>query len=306
MTRKVAFIFPGQGSQRVGMGKASLTNDTVKHYINKADEILGFELSKIMFEGPEEELTLTENAQPALFTISYALFQVLVESVDHKHMEFFLGGHSLGEYTAVACSGGMTFEDCLKLVRMRGKFMQEAVPKGQGYMAAVMLPKDDVKRELKGFSNIWIANTNSQEQVVVSGTKEELDGFLQHMRRRNVRVIPLKVSAPFHCPLMLPAMEKLKSEFDKVKIGELKYRVLSAHTLQYYSAEDIKRTLLEGMISEVNFYGLVEKLYEEGVRDFVEVGSGKVLSSLIRRILGGSASLNIFTINEVSDIGTFI
>lgn len=297
--KKLAVIFPGQGSQYVGMGKESLHNERFVSFLKRADDVLGFELSKIMFEGPENILTLTENAQPAIFVMSYAIFQIISDSLQ-KDSELILGGHSLGEYTAVSCAGAISFEDCVKLVRLRGKFMQEAVPEGEGGMIAVILPKEKVEEEVKKFENLWIANVNSQDQVVVSGKKESVEKFSEHIRKNfRARVVPLKVSAPFHSPLMAPAREKLKEAFNKVNIGQMKFKILSAHTVQYYSKETVEKTLLDGIVSEVNFLGFIKKLYEDGVRDFVEVGPGKVLSSLVRRILHEFDDVRISTVNAV-------
>ncbi|MCS7212794.1 MAG: ACP S-malonyltransferase [Candidatus Calescibacterium sp.] len=297
--KKLAVIFPGQGSQYVGMGKESLHSERFVSFLKRADDVLGFELSKIMFEGPENILTLTENAQPAIFVMSYAIFQIISDSLQ-KDSELILGGHSLGEYTAVSCAGAISFEDCVKLVRLRGKFMQEAVPEGEGSMSAVILPKEKVEEEVKKFENLWIANVNSQDQVVVSGKKESVEKFSEYIRKNfRARVVPLKVSAPFHSPLMAPAREKLKEAFNKVNIGQMKFKILSAHTVQYYSKETVEKTLLDGIVSEVNFLGFIKKLYEDGVRDFVEVGPGKVLSSLVKRILHEFDDVRISTVNAV-------
>ncbi|MDW8087507.1 MAG: ACP S-malonyltransferase [Candidatus Calescibacterium sp.] len=297
--KKLAVIFPGQGSQYVGMGKESLHSERFVSFLKRADDVLGFELSKIMFEGPENILTLTENAQPAIFVMSYAIFQIISDSLQ-KDSELILGGHSLGEYTAVSCAGAISFEDCVKLVRLRGKFMQEAVPEGEGSMSAVILPKEKVEEEVKKFENLWIANVNSQDQVVVSGKKESVEKFSEYIRKNfRARVVPLKVSAPFHSPLMAPAREKLKEAFNKVNIGQMKFKILSAHTVQYYSKETVEKTLLDGIVSEVNFLGFIKKLYEDGVRDFVEVGPGKVLSSLVKRILHEFDDVRISNVNAV-------
>lgn len=301
--KKVVFVFPGQGSQHVGMGKSSLHNQDFARYLMRADEVLGFEISKIMLEGPEDELNLTQNTQPIIFTMSYALFQLVLKAFggfgDH---DVVLCGHSLGEYTAVACGGALSFEDGVRLVRMRGKFMQEAVPEGQGAMLAIMLGREAVERELEGFSNIWIANINSQDQIVVSGKKGAIEDFLRHLRGKNVRAVPLKVSAPFHCPLMEPAKRNLERFFEKLDVGNLRFKVLSAHTLSYYTDDGIKQGLINGVTMRVDFYGLVLKLYDEGYRTFVEVGPGRVLSSLIRRILKDRSDISVFGVSEVEHI----
>lgn len=298
--KKCAVVFPGQGSQHVGMGKDLLSDERFSRYIDEADKVLSFKLSKLMFEGPEEELILTQNAQPAIFTVSFTIFQYALDYLKDK-FELFLGGHSLGEYTAVSCAGSISFGDCVNLVRLRGKFMQEAVPEGQGGMIALVSSKEKVEQEIKNFQDVWIANINSQDQVVVSGRKDSLDKFADYMRKKNIRAIPLKVSAPFHCPLMYPARERLQKVFERVQINELNFKVLSAHTLEYYSAENVKNTLLDGITSEVNFYGFVKKLYQdEGIDIFIEIGPGRVLSSLIKRILPNAKTI---AINGLVDLG---
>lgn len=292
--KKCAVVFPGQGSQHVGMGKDFLKDERFSRYIDEADNVLSFKLSKLIFEGPEDELTLTQNAQPAIFTVSYGIFQYAFEYLKDK-FEFFLGGHSLGEYTALSCAGAISFSDCVNLVRLRGKFMQEAVPEGHGGMIALVSSREKVEQEIKNFENVWIANINSQEQVVVSGRKDSIDQFADHMRKKGIRVIPLKVSAPFHCPLMYPARMRLQKVLETIQINKLNFKVLSAHTLEYYSVENVKNTLLDGITSEVNFYGFVRKLHQdESIDIFIEIGPGKVLSSLIRRILPNA---KIITVN---------
>lgn len=300
--KKIAVVFPGQGSQYVGMGKDFLSYEKFSHYISEADRVLYFELSKLMFDGPEDKLTLTENAQPAIFTVSYGIFQIALDYLADK-FELFLGGHSLGEYTAVSCAGSISFHDCVNLVRLRGKFMQEAVPEGQGSMVAIISSREKVEQEIKNFENVWIANINSQDQVVVSGKKEYVEKFSEYMRKQNVRVIPLKVSAPFHCPLMYSARQKLQEFFEKVEINEPRFKVLSAHTLEYYSKDRVKKILLDGITSEVNFYGFIKKLHSDvGINIFIEIGPGKVLSSLIKRMIPDSKVITVDGIGALEQL----
>lgn len=308
--KKIAFLFPGQGSQHVGMGKDSFeTNPIFREVVEKADKTLGFPISKLMFEGPEEKLTLTENAQPAIFTVSFGLFKALEKELeggesDRWHHIFVGAGHSLGEYTAVSVAGAMSFEDTLRVVRARGKFMQEAVPEGEGSMVAVMTNYRNVEKELEGFDpkSISISNINSETQTVVSGKKDVVDAFVKKLKERKIRAIPLRVSAPFHSPLMEPAKEKLAEIVNQVEIKEFNFPVLSAHTLEYYTKEKLKDTLLHGVTAPVNFLGCVKKLKEDGVNVFVEVGPGKVLTGLVKRIFKDTQT---FTINNSDDVKVF-
>ena len=308
--KKIAFLFPGQGSQHVGMGKESFeTNQIFRNVVEKADRTLGFPISKLMFEGPEEKLTLTENAQPAIFTVSFGLFKVLEKELEGResdgwHHIFVGAGHSLGEYTAVSVAGAMSFEDTLHVVRARGKFMQEAVPEGEGSMVAVMTDYRNVEKELEGFDPkfISISNINSETQTVVSGKKDVVDAFVKKLKDMKIRAIPLRVSAPFHSPLMEPAKERLSEVINEVEVKEFTFPVLSAHTLEYYTKENLKDTLLYGITAPVNFLGCVKKLREDGVSVFVEVGPGKVLTGLVKRIFKDAQT---FTINSSDDVKAF-
>ncbi len=299
---KMAILFPGQGSQYVGMGGESLSNEVFYSFVKRADQILGFELSRIMLSGPEDILTLTENAQPAIFMVSYALFSILRNRL-HNAYDLIGAGHSLGEYTAISCAGGFSFEDCLRIVRMRGKFMQEAVPPSEGAMIAVMADVEKIKPQIERFSNIWISSINAENQVVISGRKEEIDKFYLDLKEKNIRATYLKVSAPFHCPLMQPAYDKLKKFMENIETKDLNFQVLSAHTLEYYTKDKIKETLLDGIVSSVNFLGCIKKLNQDGVEQFVEIGPGRVLSSLVKRII---PTAKIYTINSIADIETFL
>ncbi len=305
--KKIVFLFPGQGSQFVGMGKDSLDSVLVSSFIKKADEILGYNLSEIMFSGPEEKLNLTENAQPAIFTLSYALFQFLKEEL--KRFGISLNkigvGHSLGEYTAVCAAGAISFEDGVKLVRARGKFMQEAVPVGEGAMLAVMADINQVEDLLNKYQikDVWVANINSENQVVVSGRAEGIKAFGELMKSMKIRFVSLRVSAPFHCPLMEPAREKLSQIMNSIEIRNLNFKVVSAHTLEFYSESNVKETLLSGIVQKVNFFGAIKKLVENGFDTFCEVGPGNVLSSLVKKI---DNSLKVFSFNSIHKFQDFL
>jgi [acyl-carrier-protein] S-malonyltransferase len=308
-SKKIVFLFPGQGSQFVGMGKDCVDSALVSYFIKRADEVLGDNISEIMFSGPEEKLNLTENAQPAIFTLSFALFQFIKEElkkigVDINNLVVGLG-HSLGEYTAICAAGAISFEDGVKLVRARGKFMQEAVPPGEGAMLAVMADTDQVENLLQNYQikDVWIANINSQNQVVVSGKSEGIKIFSEILKSLKVRFVPLRVSAPFHCPLMEPAREKLSKIMSSIEIKKLNFPVISAHTLEFYSEDNVKETLLSGIVQKVNFLGAVKKLVENGFYSFCEVGPGKVLSSLVKKI---EPSLRVFSFGTISDIKDFL
>ncbi len=297
---KIAILFPGQGSQKVGMGADCLSEPTFAEFIDRADKTLGYSLSSLMLQGPEEKLTLTENAQPAIFTMSYALFELMKGKIDLN--DIVGAGHSLGEYTAVSSAGAIEFEDGVKLVHLRGKFMQEAVPEGKGAMSAIMAEVNLVESEIKEFEGVWIANINSNDQVVISGIKEKVDLFCERMRKKGIRSVPLRVSAPFHCPLMEPAKQNLKKFIENIKTYNLKFPVISAHTLTFYDENNVKDTLLYGITEKVNFSGCIKKLWDMGVKTFIEVGPGKVLSSLTKRIVPEAKIINVSSIKDINDM----
>lgn len=301
--KKFVVLFPGQGSQSVGMGYDSKDDETVSYFLKRADEVLNFPLSSLMFSGPEEELTLTENAQPAIFTLSYALFQVMKRefSKSGKELKNFCvsAGHSLGEYTAVSCAGAISFEDTIQIVRFRGKFMQEAVPKGEGAMVAILSNLEMIQEIIKNKENVWISNINSENQIVLSGKKSAVDAVCEEMKEKKIRFIPLKVSAPFHCPLMEKAREKLSKVMEKISENGFDFPVVSAHTLEFYTKENLKETLLYGVVAPVNFLGCIKKLHSMGFDTFVELGPGKVLSSLVKRIIPSAKAISLNSAKDV-------
>ncbi len=275
-----AFLFPGQGSQYVGMGKDLFEkSDLGKKTFKLANEILGYDFMKICFEGPEEELKLTSNTQPALLTVSYILFNLLGQ-------EPVLGaGHSLGEYSAVLCAGGIDFEDAVMLVHKRGKYMQEAVPVGKGAMAAIIgLDMNLIKEKIgmvEGIVNI--ANWNSSSQIVISGEKGAVENAIEILDAPKSVILP--VSAPFHSELMLPAEEKLSSDLDKVNFRDLKFPIINNVDVEEVTASDKVRDGLRRQVSRpVLWHSTVLKmLNNKGVEKYAEVGAGKVLGGLIRR-----------------------
>jgi [acyl-carrier-protein] S-malonyltransferase len=280
---KTAFVFPGQGSQAIGMGK-----DMAENYLDRANQILGFNLKKLCFEGPEGELKKTEITQPAILTVSVAAY----ESLKKKGIPApaAVAGHSLGEYSALVAASALSFKDAVKIVHLRGKFMQEAVPLGEGSMAAILgLTKEQIKeccRKASAGGVVSPANLNSPGQIVISGKKEAVLEATKLCKEAGAkRVIPLQVSAPFHCALMQPAADKLKIELDKIEIKDADIPVVSNVTADYVTnGGEIKDLLIKQVTNSVLWEDSVKKMIADGVGSFVEVGSGKVLAGLIKKI----------------------
>lgn len=275
-----AFVFPGQGSQFVGMGKG-----LAEKYLDQANEILGFDLKKIVLEGPEEELKRTEIQQPAIFTISVAALDRL--ATRDSRPATVVAGHSLGEYSALYAAGSISFEDGVKIVHLRGKFMQEAVPTGEGAMAALLGgEREAIIQICAEVGNVWPANFNCPGQIVISGKKEAVETAGEKLKAAGVKkIIPLAVSAPFHCPLMQPAADKLKAELDKIEIKDAKIPVIANVTASPVTGgEEIRNLLVKQVTSPVLWEDSVRKMIADGVTRFIEVGPGKVLCGLIKKI----------------------
>ncbi|WP_026689936.1 ACP S-malonyltransferase [Alteribacter aurantiacus] len=286
---KIALLFPGQGSQSIGMGKELAANYEVARAIfDQADEALGFSLKDLVFDGTEEELKRTENTQPALLTTSTAIWEVLKEKGIKAH---YAAGHSLGEYSALVAADSLSFGDAVRAVRRRGQLMEEAVPSGQGSMAAVLgMEREDVDRITKEVAevagDVQPANYNCPGQIVISGSKEGVEKASEALREAGAkRVLPLNVSGPFHSSLMKPAAEKMKETLDGLTISQPAIDVIANVTAaKVTSGEDVSRLLYEQIYSPVLWEDTVRKLVEDEVDVFIEVGPGKVLSGLVKKV----------------------
>ncbi|WP_223588557.1 ACP S-malonyltransferase [Neobacillus bataviensis] len=286
---KIAFVFPGQGSQVVGMGqKLANEHPEVMDYFKKADERLQSSLSSLIFEGPQEELTKTTNAQPALLTTSIALLNFFQKSGIQAD---FVAGHSLGEYTALVAAGALTFEEGVYAVRKRGEYMEKAVPNGEGTMAAVLgLDREKLAEVTKAVDDsgfpVSLANLNCPGQIVISGSSKGVELAGEKAKQAGAkRVIPLEVSGPFHSSLMKPASSELRAVLDSLNMKNAEIPVVANVSADVMSdSAEIKEKLIEQLYSPVLWEDSVEKMIELGVDTFIEIGPGKVLSGLIKKI----------------------
>ena len=299
-------IFPGQGSQMVGMGKEFYDKfDLVKNLFKEADETLNFSLSKLILEGPKDELDLTVNTQPAIFLISYSIFNVIKKesNIDLYKAKYF-AGHSLGEYTALSCAGYLSFSDTLKILKIRGDAMQNSVPKGQGGMIAVLGSTvqiiEKILKDNQQKFKAQIANDNSEGQIVISGKIDDLDKLILTLKENAIKNIKLPVSAPFHCSLMSKATSIMSEELKKLSFNKVNHKLISNVTAQEISGTDeLKDLLIKQIENRVRWRESVINMVESGVNHFIEIGPGKVLSGLVKRI---NKEVKINTINNQGDI----
>ena len=304
-----ALLFPGQGSQIVGMGKEFYNSyDLVKKIFKQADDKLNYPISKIILEGPEDKLQLTENTQPAILIVSYSIFAVLKEEFNLNFKSFkYFAGHSLGEYSALVCASSLSYDDALFLLNERGKAMQEAVPVGQGKMLAILgLEIDEIKKILKDQNNkkvCEIANDNANGQVIISGESECVEKLQKILKEKKIKSIPLKVSAPFHCSLMKPASEKMKNKINQTNFNKPLFKIVNNVTAE---AEDdssiIKKLLIDQIFSTVKWRESLIFMEKQGIRNFIEIGPGKALSGMVKRTIKDSNSFSINSIDDMKNI----
>lgn len=301
---KIAFVFPGQGSQIVGMGQDIFQeNEQAKQLFQAADQKLEFALSSLIFSGIQEELTITYNAQPALLTTSYVFFNALLEAGIKPD---YTAGHSLGEYTALAAAGAISFEEAVYTVRKRGEFMEAAVPNKTGSMAAILgmdraLLEEVTATITESGEIVQLANINCPGQIVISGTREGVNQAMALAKEKGAkRALPLEVSGPFHSALMKPAAEKLNEVLNSVKIVQANVPVISNVTAEpIQEPNDIKERLIEQLYSPVLWEDSVKKLIALGVDTFVEVGPGKVLSGLIKKV---DRSVTLYSVSDLESL----
>tara|TARA_Y100001970_G_scaffold50760_1_gene64268 strand:+ start:124 stop:1062 length:939 start_codon:yes stop_codon:yes gene_type:complete len=301
-----AILFPGQGSQIVGMGQEFYNNfDLVKKIFEQADEKLNFKISKLILEGPESDLKLTQNTQPAILTVSYSIFNILKNEFNFNFEDTkYFAGHSLGEYSALVCSDSLEFRDALYLLFERGKSMQEAVPVGQGSMIAVLgLEIDDLSRLIKDAQVngvCEIANDNAEGQTIISGDSESINSLKKILKNNKKKFIPLNVSAPFHCSLMKPAAKKMESKINSTNFKKPNFKIVNNVTsIPEDDPDKIKRLLIDQIYSTVKWRESIINMSKGNVTKFIEIGPGKVLSGMVKRTL---KSINCFSINSIDDM----
>ncbi|HEX8140199.1 MAG TPA: ACP S-malonyltransferase [Pyrinomonadaceae bacterium] len=300
MSGKLAYIFPGQGSQAPGMGRdLAETFPAARRVFEEADEALGFSISRVCFEGTAEELQLTENTQPAILTVSVAALRAM--EAEGFPAPDFVAGHSLGEYSALVAADALSLADAVRTVRARGRYMQEAAPRGSGAMAAIMGADLETVMNACGEAQqgqvCMPANINSPGQIVIAGDAAAVERAIAIVKERGAkRAIKLNVSAPFHCALMMPAQERLAQDLSELTFRELRAPLITnVDAAEVLSGEEARDALVRQVSSPVRWQESVELLISEGVETFVEVGPGKVLSGLLRQIKRDARGLNVET-----------
>ena len=299
-------LFPGQGSQSVGMGKELHDNfGYIKNLFDEADDVLNLSISKLIFEGPKELLDQTENTQPAIFLVSYSIFNIIKNETEFDISKAnFFAGHSLGEYSALACAGVINFKETIKLLKTRGNAMQNAVPKNEGGMVAVLgleIKKiEEIIENSKTKFNCYLANDNSNGQVVVSGKIEDIEKFTTELNKSKIKYVKLPVSAPFHCPLMSPATKIMNKELSETKFYAPYNMIVSNVTAEPSNdPEYIRELLIEQIEKPVRWRESVINMIKQGSKKFIEIGPGKVLSGLVKRI---DRNVDLIQINNIDDL----
>ena len=304
-----ALLFPGQGSQIVGMGSEFFNNfDIVKKIFQEADDKLNFKISEIILNGPEADLKLTKNTQPAILTVSYAIFNVLRKEFNFNLDNFkYFAGHSLGEYSALLCAEAISFDDALYLLHERGKAMQEAVPVGEGAMLAVLGSEPIIinpyLEKVKKNGVCEIANDNANGQTIISGNTQQINELKNILKENKIKSIPLPVSAPFHCSLMKRASDKMKEKINSVQFSSPKFKIIANVTaLPEDKPEKFKNLLVDQIYSKVRWRESILYMTNNKINEFIEIGPGKVLSGLVKRINKESKSCSINSIKDIKEI----
>ena len=304
-----ALLFPGQGSQAVGMGQEIYKKfEIVKKLFLEADDKLDFKISKIILEGPDSDLRLTKNTQPAILIVSYSIFEVLKKEFNYKidNIKYF-AGHSLGEYSALVCAGALEFSDAVFLLHERGLAMQEAVPVGEGGMLAILgldiAQINNYIKEIRTKKICEIANDNADGQIIVSGNIESIDELQNILKKNKKKSIKLPVSAPFHCSLMNEAAEKMEKKIKLINFIKPKIEIISNVTAKpETNQEKIKKLLVEQIYSKVRWRESIQYMANNGVNEFIEIGPGKVLSGMLKRIVKNVESKSINSEEDIKSI----